>query len=84
LSERLATYCWENLTTWESQMKAIVQDRYGSPDAVPQLKEIDRPVARDEEVLVRVRAATARWAWDIPAGIRYIGRIGEIINRIRG
>ena len=64
-------------------MKAIVQDRYGSPDAVPELKEIDRPVATDDEVLVRVRAATARWAWDIPAGIRYIGRIGVRLRKPR-
>jgi hypothetical protein len=41
-------------------MKAIVQDKYGPPDDVPQLKEIDRPVITDDEVLVRVRAATAR------------------------
>jgi NADPH:quinone reductase-like Zn-dependent oxidoreductase len=56
-------------------MKAIVQDKFGSPDDLPELKEIDKPVAADDEVLVRVRAATARWAWDIPAGLRYIGRI---------
>ena len=31
-------------------MKAIVQDRYGSPDAVLELMEIDRPVATDDEV----------------------------------
>ena len=64
-------------------MKAIVQDRYGSPDAVPELKEIDMPVVMDDEVLVRVRAATARWAWDIPAGIRYIGRIGVRLRKPR-
>jgi NADPH:quinone reductase-like Zn-dependent oxidoreductase len=64
-------------------MKAIVQDRYRSPDAVPELKEIDRPVATDDDVLVRVRAATARWAWDIPAGIRHIGRIGVRLRKPR-
>jgi NADPH:quinone reductase-like Zn-dependent oxidoreductase len=62
-------------TNREKAMRAIVQDRYGSPDDVPELKEIDKPLATDDEVLVRVRAATARWAWDIPAGLRYIGRI---------
>lgn len=56
-------------------MRAIVQDKYGPPDDVPELKEIDRPVITDDEVLVRVRAATARWSWDIPAGLRYIGRL---------
>ena len=56
-------------------MKAIVQDKYGSPDDVPELKEIDKPAATDGEVLVRVRAATARWTLDTPAGLRYVGRI---------
>lgn len=37
-------------------MKAIVQTAYGSP-AVLQLKEIDRPVVKDDGVLVRVFAA---------------------------
>ncbi|NIS76833.1 MAG: zinc-binding dehydrogenase [Deltaproteobacteria bacterium] len=37
-------------------MKAIVQNGYGSPD-VFELKEIERPVVRDEEVLVRVHSA---------------------------
>ncbi len=37
-------------------MKAIVQNEYGSPD-VYELKEIDKPVFRDGEVLVRVHAA---------------------------
>jgi NADPH:quinone reductase-like Zn-dependent oxidoreductase len=38
-------------------MKAIVQDRYGPPEALA-LREIDRPAVRDDEVLVRVRAAS--------------------------
>ena len=37
-------------------MKAIVQDRYGSPDVLD-LQEIDKPNIKDNEVLVRVRAA---------------------------
>ncbi len=37
-------------------MKAIIQDTYGSPDVL-QLKDIDRPVVRDDEALVRVHAA---------------------------
>jgi NADPH:quinone reductase-like Zn-dependent oxidoreductase len=38
-------------------MKAIVQDKYGSPDDVLKLKEIDKPVTKDDDVLVRVHAA---------------------------
>ena len=37
-------------------MKAIVQDRYGSPDVL-ELREIDTPALKDDEVLVRVHAA---------------------------
>ena len=40
----------------EIAMKAIVQVRYGSTDVL-QLKDIDKPVPRDEEVLIRVYAA---------------------------
>ncbi|MCL4262031.1 MAG: NAD(P)-dependent alcohol dehydrogenase [Anaerolineae bacterium] len=38
-------------------MKAIVQNSYGSP-AVLKLKEMDRPMMKDDEVLVRVNAAS--------------------------
>jgi NADPH:quinone reductase-like Zn-dependent oxidoreductase len=37
-------------------MKAIVQDKYGSPDALA-LREIDTPVIKDNQVLVCVHAA---------------------------
>jgi len=32
-------------------MKAIVQGEYGSPDDVPELQGIDKPKAKDKEVL---------------------------------
>ena len=38
-------------------MKAIVQDRYGSADVL-QAREIDKPAIGDNEVLVRVHAAS--------------------------
>ena len=37
-------------------MKAIVQTGYGSPDVL-ELKEIDKPLVKDDGVLVRVHAA---------------------------
>jgi NADPH:quinone reductase-like Zn-dependent oxidoreductase len=55
-------------------MRAIVQNAYGSP-AVLELKEIDRPVAGDDGVLVRVRAA-ALHAGDcfVLSGVPYLVR----------
>ena len=57
-------------------MKAAVRDRYGSPDAVVVLREIDRPVAADDEVLVRVHAASVNPAdWYGVTGTPYVGRV---------
>ena len=39
-------------------MKAIVQDAYGLPDAVLRFSDIDKPVPGDNDVLVRVHAAS--------------------------
>lgn len=38
-------------------MRAVVYDRYGPPDLL-RLEEVDRPVPKDDEVLVRVHATT--------------------------
>jgi NADPH:quinone reductase-like Zn-dependent oxidoreductase len=43
-------------------MQAAVRYRYGTPDGVVELKDLDRPVPADDQVLVRVRAASVNRA----------------------
>jgi NADPH:quinone reductase-like Zn-dependent oxidoreductase len=52
-------------------MKAIVQYTYGSTDGI-ELRDIDKPVVGDAEVLVRVRAAGVdQGVWHVMAGLPY-------------
>jgi len=58
-------------------MNAIYYDQYGSPDVL-QVREIERPVPSDDEVLIRVHAASINsWDWDMirgkPAFVRMWG-----------
>src|SRR3954471_3091701 len=56
-------------------MKAIVRDRYGSPDVL-RLSEVEMPDVGDEQVRVRVRAAGLdRGAWRVMAGLPYLLRV---------
>jgi NADPH:quinone reductase-like Zn-dependent oxidoreductase len=55
-------------------MKAIVQDRYGPADVLA-LREVDKPVAADNEVLVRVHAAAVNaYDWHFMRGDPYLAR----------
>ena len=56
-------------------MKGIVQSRYGSPDVL-RLEEIAKPVVKDDEVLVRVRAAAVNTGdWHLLRGVPYVMRL---------
>jgi NADPH:quinone reductase-like Zn-dependent oxidoreductase len=56
-------------------VKAIVRDTYGSPDVL-ELTDIDKPEPADEEVLVRVHAASVNPAdWHFLRGAPYIARM---------
>ncbi|MFJ5991730.1 NAD(P)-dependent alcohol dehydrogenase [Lentzea sp. NPDC092896] len=56
-------------------MKAIVQDRYGSPDAL-EFRDVEPPSASGDEVLVRVRAASVNaYDWHVMRGDPYLARL---------
>lgn len=69
-------------------MKAIVQDVYGSPDVL-ELRDVDRPVVTDDDVLVRVHAAAVNAAdWHFMRGLPYVARLAFGLSkpkaRVRG
>ncbi len=56
-------------------MKAIVYQKYGSPDVL-ELKEVEKPVPKDDEVLVKVHAASINdWDWGLLQGTPFINRV---------
>ena len=56
-------------------MKAIVHYRYGSPNDVLEVRDIEKPVVKDGEVLVRVLAAAVQAGdWVIARGVPYLAR----------
>ena len=69
-------------------MKAIVQDRYGGPEALA-LAEIDRPPLGDRDALVRVQAASIHFGDQMimrgkPKLFRPIYGLGKPRNRVPG
>jgi len=63
-------------------MKAIVHEVYGSPDVL-ELKDIEKPPIKDNEVLLRVRAAAVNPPdWAGVTGVPYIVRAA--LNGARG
>jgi NADPH:quinone reductase-like Zn-dependent oxidoreductase len=59
----------------QTTMRAIVQDRYGDLDVL-ELRDIDRPVPKANDVLVRVHAAGLdRGVWHVMTGLPYMIRL---------
>lgn len=55
-------------------MKAIVFTKYGTPDVL-ELKEVDKPIPKDDEVLIKVCAVSINdWDWGLLQG--------DFINRL--
>jgi len=64
-------------------MRAIVQDKYGSPDVL-ELRDVEKPQIGDDEVLVRVHAASVNPAdWHIMRGDPYLLRVSFGLTKPR-
>jgi NADPH:quinone reductase-like Zn-dependent oxidoreductase len=56
-------------------MKAIVFTKYGSPDVL-EIKEVDKPIPKDDEVLIKVHAASINdWDLGLLQGIPFANRL---------
>ena len=69
-------------------MRAVVYDRYGSPDVL-RIEEVERPVPKDDEVLIRIRATTVNrtdcgWRQGKPFFSRYFTGLRRPRKRILG
>ena len=66
--------CYASSANCDNKMKAIVYHKYGTPDVL-ELKEVDKPVPRDDQVLIKVYAVSINdWDW----GLLH----GDTINRL--
>jgi NADPH:quinone reductase-like Zn-dependent oxidoreductase len=56
-------------------MKAIAFTKYGPPDLL-KLREVEMPVPKDDEALVKVHAASVNaWDWELLRGTPFINRL---------
>lgn len=69
-------------------MKAIVYERYGPPEVL-ELKEVEKPTPKEDELLIKVHAASVNdWDWGLVRGkpfvIRMINGLLKPKNKIPG
>jgi NADPH:quinone reductase-like Zn-dependent oxidoreductase len=56
-------------------MKAMVYEKYGSPDVL-ELRDVATPAPKDDEVLIRVRAVSINdWDWGLLQGTPFVNRL---------
>ncbi|MCH8050134.1 alcohol dehydrogenase catalytic domain-containing protein, partial [Patescibacteria group bacterium] len=60
-------------------MKAIVYTKYGPPDVL-KLEEVEKPIPKDNEVLIKVYASSINdWDWNLLRG-NFQGRGGAFLK----
>ena len=70
----LATEKQEPIETGEPHMKAVVYTKFGPPDVL-EIRDIKKPVPNDDQVLVKVHAASVNpYDWHLIRGTPYIMR----------
>lgn len=61
-------------------MKAIVYRKYGYSDVL-KLAEVEKPIPKDNEVLIQVHAASVNsWDWDLLRGKPFVNRLGGLLK----
>jgi NADPH:quinone reductase-like Zn-dependent oxidoreductase len=62
-------------------MKAILYTEYGSPDVL-NLKEVEKPTPKDNQVLVKVHAASANpLDWHLMRGVPFLARLANGLQK---
>ena len=58
------------------KMQAIVYEKYGTPSDVLELKEIEKPIPKDNELLIKIHASSINFADSgLVKGKPYLGRL---------
>lgn len=61
-------------------MKAIVYTKYGTTDVL-KLKDVEKPTPKDNEVLIKVHAASVNsWDWDLLRGVPFMVRLEGLLK----
>ena len=62
-------------------MKAIIQSEFGLPEVL-ELRDVDKPEPAEDEVVVRVQAASLNmFDWHMMTGVPYLARIGAGLRK---
>ena len=59
-----------------NKMKAVIYRKYGSPEDVFEITEVEKPAPGDDEILVKVHAAAVNYSdWTFVRGVPFMVRM---------